>query len=111
MQLHKIEKKHEQFIQIALGISPNEFRSMSFDELDKLVDEKLMWMECDGAGNIFPGGIEEERELAADLVDVIYGPYKNQLDDTDAADGKEEIILLSKTPEDKGFVKPIPARS
>lgn len=75
MQLDKLTERHEKFLQEVVGVSADDFKSMSYDELDALADKKLMWMECDGVDDSLPNGITEEGKLAAEIIDIIYGPY------------------------------------
>ena len=76
--MNKIEKKHEDFLKNDVGISPAKFKSMSFEELDALVDEKIVWMECDG------------NELASDIIDIIYGLYDGAEIEADLAEYDED---------------------
>jgi len=78
MQMEKLEKRHENFLQDVVGIAPDDFRNMSYEKLDSLVDDKLMWMECDGVDDSLPNGITGEGKIAAELIDIIYGPYDRE---------------------------------
>ncbi len=73
--MHKLTEKHEIFLESVVGISVDEFKHMSQEDLSDLVDNKLMWLECDGVDNKIPNGISEEGAMAADIIDIIYGPY------------------------------------
>jgi hypothetical protein len=75
MQMDKLTERHEKFLQEVVGVPADDFKRMSHDELDALVDDKLMDMECDGVDDNLPDGITEDGGLAADLIDIIYGPY------------------------------------
>jgi hypothetical protein len=83
MQMEKLTKQQEQFLDKTVGISPDVFKSMSYDELDALADDKLLWMECDGVDDSLPNGITENGKLAAGLIDIIYGPYDEDEDEED----------------------------
>ena len=75
MQMEKLAKRHEKFLAELVGISADEFKNMSYEALDDLVDNNLMWIECDGVDDNLPEGITEEGKLASELIDIIYGPY------------------------------------
>ena len=66
MQMEILRKQHEDFLLNVVGVDPEKFKAMSYDELDKLADEKIIPVECDGA---------ENWKVAAEIVDIIYGPY------------------------------------
>ena len=88
MQIDLLTQKHEKFLSDIVGISPDEFKAMSYDELDALVDDVLIELECDGAEE---GASDESREntsLAADIIDIIYGPY----DGAEQAEEKVEAV-------------------
>ena len=75
MQMEKLTERHEKYLKDVVGVAPDVFRQMTYEELDALVDEKLMWLECDGVDDSLPNGITDEGKLAADLINIIYGPY------------------------------------
>jgi hypothetical protein len=77
MQMEKLMEKHVKFLNEKLDITEDIFRNMSGDELDALVNDELMWIESDGVDNNLPNGITDEGKLAADLIDIIYGPYNS----------------------------------
>ena len=87
MQMDKLTKAHEKFLQKDIGISVDNFKSMSYDELDALVNDKLMWIECDGVDDNLPNGITEEGKLAAEIIDIIYGPYDSTEINEEMQDG------------------------
>jgi hypothetical protein len=47
---------------------------MSYEALDSLVDDTLMWIESGGVDDELLNGVAEKRKLAAELIDIIYGP-------------------------------------
>jgi hypothetical protein len=67
MQLHILNDAHDKFLRDELNMTLSDFKRLSFSEMDKIVDEKLMWIECDGD--------DQSKKLAAEIVDSIYGPY------------------------------------
>ena len=77
MQMHLLNDKHRAYLRDIVGVEPDIFEKMTYQQLDKLVDDKLMWLECDGVDDTLPGGINEEGKLAAELIDIIYGPYED----------------------------------
>lgn len=93
MQMQLLQKKHEKFILEKLNMTVDKFKSMSYDELDKLVDDKLMWIECDGVNDELPDGIAEDGKLAAELIDIIYGPYDGSNFDEESVEEKKAVAV------------------
>ena len=67
MQLDILNSKHEKLLKEEIGLTLAEFKNLPYAELDKLVDDKIMWIECDRDSPY--------RDVAAEIIDSIYGPY------------------------------------
>ena len=67
MQLDILNKKHENLIKEVLNLSLDDFKKLTYDELDKIVDDTILWIECDENS--------PHRVTASEIINSIYGPY------------------------------------
>jgi len=86
MQLELLTKEHEVFLSEVVGISPEDFKAMSFEEMDALADDKLIDLECDGAADDAPDESKINTKYAAEIIDIIYGPYNPEEINSDIDD-------------------------
>lgn len=76
MQKELIDERHIHFLKNELGLDIEAFLSMAQDDLNALIDDKLLWMECDAAEELDRDGqYSEKGQCAIELIDIICGPY------------------------------------
>jgi hypothetical protein len=67
MQLQILNEKHDKLLREECGITLDEFKKLSFSQMDKMVDDTLLWIECDAES--------PNRNAASEVIDSVYGPY------------------------------------
>ena len=67
MQLEILNSEHEKLLKKEFNMTLDDFKSLPFAEMDKMVDDTIMWIECDENS--------PDRRIASDIINSIYGPY------------------------------------
>jgi hypothetical protein len=78
MQLQVLNNRHNKFLQQEFNMSLGEFKNLPFSVMDKMVDDSLMWIECDEDS--------PDSAIASEIIDSIYGPYSAERDEKEDDD-------------------------
>ena len=81
MQLDILNAEHEKLLQKEFNMTLGEFKNLTYSQMDVMVDDTLMWIECDKDN--------PDRKIAAEIIDSIYGPYDSTEFDTEMSENDE----------------------
>jgi hypothetical protein len=71
MQLEKLGKTHEKLLQKEFSLSLDEFKKLSYEQMDKMVCLNLIWIADEDDNS--------DQKTASEIIDIIYGPYDESL--------------------------------